>query len=81
MFLKLAKLSLVTLLALGATSGLFAPKPAEAAACTHGATRWWYEGCCGTTFNPGTKFRLQWCKNGTWTNTTTTDCRLGGCLQ
>lgn len=84
MFMKLGKLTAalaLALLGLASTAGLTVPTSAEAATCTHGATRWWYEGCCGTTYNPGTKYRLQWCNRGTWTNTTTTDCRLGGCLH
>lgn len=78
MLLKLTKFSVATVLALVAlgstTTGptLLSIGTAEAASCTtHGSTRWIYEGCCINT----TKYRLQWCSNGTWVNTATTDCR------
>jgi hypothetical protein len=76
MFLKLTKIGVAALLAFLAftstTTGPSLMSTAEAASCTtHGSTRWLYEGCCiGKT-----KYRLQWCNNGTWVNTTTTDCR------
>lgn len=76
MLLKLTKVGVATLLALVAlastTTGPSLLSTAEAASCTtHGSTRWVYEGCCVNS----TKYRLQWCNNGTWVNTTTIDCR------
>lgn len=67
-------LMLLTTAAFSGASFLSAP-PAQAAACTHGATRWLYSGCCQTR----TFYKLQWCRNGVWVTTTTTDCR-GVCM-
>jgi hypothetical protein len=80
--LKLTKFGVATLLAFLAftstTTGPFVVSTATAASCTtHGSTRWLYEGCCNLS---ATKYRLQWCNRGTWTNTTTVDCR-SGCIQ
>ncbi|HSS52901.1 MAG TPA: hypothetical protein VLX28_28490 [Thermoanaerobaculia bacterium] len=64
----------VLLIALAATAmSLIAVPNAEAASCSpQGATRWLYNGCCAGS---RTAYLLQWCNNGVWTNTTTTDCR------
>lgn len=67
----LACILLLAALATAAVSLIVVPS-AEAAACSpHGSTRWLYEGCCLN----GTKYRLQWCNNGNWVNTTSIDCR------
>jgi hypothetical protein len=82
MLLKLTKFGVATLLAfLAFTSTTTRPsllRTAEAAGCTHAATRWIYDGCCSAPLT--TRYRLQWCNHGTWTNTTTTDCR-GTCIK
>lgn len=67
--LLLVCLMLLTAAAFSGFSFLSAPT-AEAAACTHGATRWTYNGCCGTR----TSLKLEWCRNGVWVDTGTRDC-------
>lgn len=68
-------LALASLLAVSVVLGVFLMMPPEAAAgCTHMDTRWVYDGCCYSGYNVGIRWRLQWCNNGTWQNTSTTSC-------
>jgi len=69
---KLLLVTLMLLLTAAATGFSFLSAPsADAATCTHGATRWLYNGCCQTH----TYYKLEWCRNGTWVDTGTRDCR------
>lgn len=79
MSFKRSRLVVLALALLALGFALTAPEitlPVQAQSCTHGATRWVGAGCCPCNV---TKLKLQWCRNGVWTDTGTTDCRQGSC--
>lgn len=53
---------------------------AEAAGCTHGATRWVNNGCCACNYE--TNRKLQSCNNGVWVDTGYSQCfNTGSCCK
>jgi hypothetical protein len=75
----LLALAAIAVLALTMTASLLTPN-AEAAACTHGATRWVKIGCCAC--NLDTNKKLQACNNGVWVDTGYTQCfSTGSCCS